>query len=117
MNSPVTWQETFGDLNGLRQALHQGTWLIRFNKVNGDLREMTCTLNAEYINAHTPITIYKPPRESKKALEDPFYEADRQERIAKLAKTNLSVFDIDKQAWRSMKVENIIGVFPSNKSL
>ncbi len=114
MNTPIGWKDAFGGLDGLRYALKQNAaWMIRFKKVNGEIREMVSTLYAPYINKHSIPTTPKPVKVSA----DPFAEADKAKRQAELLQTNLSVFDVDKKAWRSMKVENILEVNPVNIKL
>lgn len=109
--APKLWEETFGGLEGLRQALQTASvFSIRFKKVNGEIREMVSTLYAPFINRHTTPSTPK----LKKISDDPFVDADREERRAELYHTNLSVFDVEKKAWRSMKVENIESVNPAN---
>lgn len=59
---------------------------ITFTKVDGEQRRMWCTLNDTYI-----------PDASKPKNEKPLKEND----------SVIRVFDLDKQEWRSFRVENV----------
>lgn len=69
------------------KELHDGVTTVSFTKVNGERREMRCTLNEKYL----------PEREEKNR------EQTRKENPAVQ-----SVWDVDKGAWRSFRWENII---------
>lgn len=71
----------------LLDQLHTGVVTVSFTKVNGERRDMRCTLNEAHL----------PPREennkSQTRKENPAVQ---------------SVWDVDKQAWRSFRWENVI---------
>lgn len=76
----------------ISRLLHAGEVVVEFKKVNGDLREMPCTLKAELL----------PPQiidESSLAKES-----------KKVNDTILSVWCLDKQAWRSFRVDSVISI-------
>lgn len=74
------------------EALRENTLHITFEKVNGDLRGMSCTLMEKYLPAkeETPDNVEKKPRETNDET--------------------LIVWDLDKEAWRSIRIKSIIGV-------
>ena len=72
--------------NELVENLRFGIVTVVFKKVNGDLREMTCTLSRDVV----PPT---PPSNDKKPNKD-----------------IIPVWDTDKKAWRSFRLENIISI-------
>lgn len=72
-------------------ALHGGTLKLSFKKINGDIREMVCTLNPELLPPVPVVEATDKPKPERKKNPD-----------------NQSVWDIDKQAWRSFKWENVI---------
>lgn len=77
----------------LKETLKDGVATVTFKKVNGDVREMRCTLNEKLL----------PPRDEK----------------AKVKKDNpsiLAAYDLDKKAWRSFKVDQVILVTSEVKS-
>lgn len=63
---------------------------IVFRKVNGDLRKMCCTLD---------------PFELKSFIDD--YVKDESETTVK---SNIIVYDLDKTAWRSFKIDSLISI-------
>lgn len=70
----------------LSTMLAKGICQITFTKVNGEQRVMPCTLKEEFLpNKTTPTT-------------------------ASLNETNMAVWCVDKQAWRSFKVANVTDV-------
>ena len=66
------------------ERLHLGFCGVQFEKTNGELREMRCTLNSEYIDKHCT---YVKKTERTKAPRD----------------NVMSVFDCDKNEWRSIR--------------
>lgn len=72
-------------LQDLKQALNE-TWVrVEFTKVDGSHRSMLCTRNFAEIPAD-----HIPSGAGKKSND-----------------TMLSVFDLEKQGWRSIKIDNI----------
>jgi len=92
MNSCMT--EHYDELNSdkrrnyIKSMLKMDILKVAFTKVNGDLREMYCTLQEEFIPEH------------KK-----YYSSgdDGREKNMEV----LSVFDMEKADWRSFRIENI----------
>lgn len=66
----------------LREELREGIYNVSFTKINGDFRKMKCTLISSY---------YPEPSGTHKENSD-----------------ILSVWDIDKEDWRSFRIENVI---------
>lgn len=78
----------------LVEKLKQQTLVVKFNKLNGDFREMTCTLQEELL----------PPTEKTIPLSN-----------KKIKETNhevLSVWDLNAKGWRSFRVDRIVEVTP-----
>ena len=67
--------------------LHAGVTTVSFLKVNGERRDMRCTLNEGML----------PPRQTENATQSRKENPDVQ-----------SVWDVDKEAWRSFRWENVI---------
>lgn len=65
--------------------LKQGTYTVKFEKVNGEMRTMHCTRDTNYI----PINFH-PKGEGKTYVP-----------------TTVPVFDIDEDGWRSIRVDFI----------
>jgi hypothetical protein len=74
----------------LLNYLKEGNVKIQFKKVNGEIREMNCTLNENVVNGGNLIESSKT---SKKKNPDV-----------------IAVWDIEMNGWRSMRWENIIKV-------
>lgn len=70
----------------LKDALHNGVVVVSFTKANGESRDMRCTLRSDLIPA-TPIVEGKTPKK-----ENPDVQA---------------VWDMDKQAWRSFRLDSV----------
>lgn len=68
-------------------ALKNGVCTVTFTKVNGELREMPCTLREDLV-----------PKYERKT---PVKEATDKE------KATLSVWCVDKNAWRSFRVDSV----------
>jgi hypothetical protein len=66
----------------LIDMLQNNIYVIKFKKLNGETREMTCTLMEEFL----PTSKYKK------------------------TKNSISVWDTDKNAWRSFRYTNLISV-------
>ena len=73
----------------LTEQLNNGIVEIAFDKVDGTRRIMKCTLDQDYIKAHSEIK-------------------EQTENTRKSKEGVLVVFDTEKNAWRSMRVESII---------
>lgn len=68
-------------------VLRENTVTVKFEKVNGELREMRCTLQASQLPESKTVEV----TEEKSVMDI----------------TALRVFDVDKSAWRSFKWESI----------
>lgn len=75
----------------LRQTLTNGVFKVTFVKVNGELREMPCTLQANYLPV-TPVTEATKTREYNPEV--------------------LSVWCTDKSEWRSFRVMHVKFIEP-----
>jgi hypothetical protein len=76
----------------LSELLHTGECVVEFTKVNGEVRSMPCTLNADLI----------PPAPIKALTEG---------KILKVKKENpevMNVWCLDKKEWRSFRIANVI---------
>lgn len=69
----------------LLEQLETGVVEVHFTKVNGELRTMKCTLQSTYLPQQT----------------------DVEERTTKQNPDVLAVWDLDKNAWRSFRVESV----------
>jgi hypothetical protein len=73
----------------LIEALKKGTVTVTFQKIDSDeIRVMPSTLNQTVLNAHGQKTI----------IESVYPDSD-----------HLAVWSLDKEAWRSFRVETVIG--------
>lgn len=70
----------------LQESLRNGIYTIVFEKVNGEIREMRCTLGAAFL----PPLVESENKAPKKENPDV-----------------LVVWDLDKEAWRSMRIDSI----------
>jgi hypothetical protein len=73
----------------LTEQLNNGIVEIAFDKVDGTRRIMKCTLDQDYLKAHSEIK-------------------EQTENTRKPKEGVLVVFDTEKNDWRSMRVESII---------
>jgi len=76
-------------------SLKEGTCRVKFTKVNGDKRDMQCTLNDETIKQYSKIV---------DDLSDRMNAGDTKKKV------NLNVipvFDILAQDWRSFRVDSV----------
>ena len=78
-------------LNQINEQLRNGIVEITFDKVDGTRRVMQCTLDEDYIKAHS---------ESK----------EKSENTRAPKESVLVVFDTEKNDWRSMRVDSIISI-------
>lgn len=76
----------------LREALSRSVCRVTFTKVDGTIRTMPCTLREDII----------PPA----TRDDPV----TQKRTREVSDAVMVVYCTDKQAWRSFRVDNVIGV-------
>lgn len=79
---------TENEKNEILKGLHEGTLTVSFKKVNGDRRDMRCTLNETHI----------PPKTS----------SDKPSKARKQNPDVQSVWDINAKGWRSFRWENVI---------
>jgi len=78
------------DREGMVARLRAGTCRVVFEKLNGEMRDMTCTLKQDEIPGH---------HQPKTAI-------DEEEGVLKTI-TALKVFDVNADGWRSFRVENV----------
>ena len=74
----------------LKAQLQSNVKMVTFHKVNGDKREMRCTLNPSYLPETKPKAEGYVPKPVNKEI--------------------LAVYDLDEKAWRSFRIENILKV-------
>jgi hypothetical protein len=74
------------DVTNLKTALSEGVVKVSFTKVDGERRDMTCSLSSALLPQP------KIDSESKKRHNDDV----------------LAVFDTEKQAWRSFRIDSVI---------
>ena len=79
----------------IKSMLREGVYKITFTKVNGETREMPCTLKADML----------PEPKVTEAVEEP--KTERKENTE-----NLSVWCTDKNSWRSFKLANVVEIAP-----
>ena len=73
----------------LKENLSKSIAKVVFNKIDGTEREMTCTLMENYIPEKTVSIPHVPRRDNENVL---------------------AVWDCDKQAWRSFRLDSIINI-------
>lgn len=81
----------FGDMNekvALRDHLKAGVVTVRFKKKDGTVRDMRCTLKEDLVKN------YEKKSERVKAVNDDV----------------CSVFDLDKDEWRSFRYDSVISM-------
>jgi hypothetical protein len=78
------------ELNGdiLHDHLRHSVLMVSFDKVNGERRDMTCTLDRKYL----PID----------------QQADAV--VAKPTKASLAVWDLNANGWRSFRLDRVINI-------
>jgi hypothetical protein len=76
------------DKQSIKDALYTGKTTVGFTKVNGEKREMLCTLRPDLI-PETPVV---EGAEKTKRKENPDVQA---------------VWDLEKQAWRSFRFDSV----------
>lgn len=72
----------------LMEALHKNVVTIKFIKKDGTEREMKCTLQESFIS--------------------PYEKKTDREKLA--SETNISVWDVENQGWRSFRYDSVISV-------
>ena len=72
----------------LKEALHAKTLLVSFTKLNGERRDMQCTLN------HNRIPVSETTKTTSRSVST----------------HSLPVFDVNQNAWRSFRWDSIIEV-------
>ena len=75
-------------VDSIRLTLKSNICKVVFTKKNGDLREMICTLREDIVVPHEKTT----------------------DRVKEVNEEVLAVWDCEKNAWRSFRVDSIIGV-------
>lgn len=73
------------DYDTVKQMLRENILNVTFNKVNGELRVMKCTLKSDFI----------PQEFSPKSLKMENREA-------------VAVWDLEKSAWRSFRIDSLV---------
>jgi len=76
-------------LDMIKTFLRTNILEITFEKVDGTLRKMQCTLDANYISEH-----YTAPEKKTETVREPNPDV-------------LAVFDTENKGWRSMRVDKI----------
>ena len=74
----------------IQSALHAGVCSVTFTKVNGDERDMMCTLRSDIVPAATktdPIT---------------------QKKVRNINEEVLPVYDIKAEGWRSFRLDKVV---------
>jgi hypothetical protein len=74
----------------LKTLLHENILSVLFKKVDGSERAMLCTLDPE----HLPVLDKQ--------------EGDEVKKEKKQSDTNIAVWDLEKNSWRSFRVDSII---------
>ena len=74
------------------EVLEKYTALVKFKKLNGDMRSMKCTLVKGMIPSATK--------------EDTM----SQKKVRNLNEEVLAVWDVEKEGWRSFRLENIVSI-------
>jgi hypothetical protein len=80
----------------LIEALHKGPCTVTFTKVNGEVRVMPCTLQAELIPLQPIAAVVEGKAPRKVSLD------------------TVRVFCTDKQEWRSFRVDSVITLETNN---
>ena len=72
----------------LKEKLSQSVAKVVFNKSDGTLREMRCTLMSEFLPAKKELTEEVKPRKQNDDV--------------------VAVWDLDKESWRSFRLDSIV---------
>jgi len=78
------------DRSAMLNMLHEGTCQVTFTKLDGTKRVMKCTLKSEKINSLIDSGKLDAPGSSKQKSDEV-----------------ISVIDLDKDAWRSFRVDSV----------
>lgn len=70
----------------LLAGLKTSTMMVKFTKKNGEVRDMTCTLQESMLPARAESTVTRTPSSTD----------------------SISVFDTDKSAWRAFNLSSVI---------
>jgi hypothetical protein len=73
-----------------KEALHTGVYSVTFTKADGTTREMLCTLKEEFLPEVNPDTA-----SSRKENDDV-----------------VNVWDVEKDGWRSFRIDSVISFEP-----
>ena len=73
----------------LKEKLKNSTAVIEFRKVDQSIRKMNCTLSAQFL----PKSEVTDKEENKTIKDNP---------------NNMRVWDLDKEAWRSFRIDSIL---------
>jgi len=76
------------DVETLKKAINENIVQVRFEKKDGTIREMICSLN--------PVV-----------LKDLLPDEGSKESTKKINEDVLAVFDLDKKAWRSFRLDSV----------
>jgi len=76
------------DKDKLLEELRAGPVMVSFNKVDGERRDMLCTLSEDHLPTPTQQDNVKQARKENPAVQ--------------------SVWDVNKKGWRSFRWENVI---------
>jgi len=79
--------------DSIRSTLQSNICKVTFTKTNGELREMVCTLRDDIVVPHEKKT----------------------ERVKEVNESVMAVWDCEKNAWRSFRVDSIIEVFVNSE--
>jgi len=74
----------------LKKLLSENKLSVLFTKKDGEKRAMLCTLQADYL----PVTDKK--------------EGDEVKKVKKQSDENISVWDLEKNSWRSFRLDSLI---------
>jgi hypothetical protein len=88
----MTEEETAAARSSYNQFLKDHVASVTFRKVNGEMREMRCTLMPQYI----PETVNADPKSEK--------------RVREAADTVVVAYDLDKNDWRSFRVDSVVAI-------
>ena len=79
--------------DSIRSTLKLNICKVTFTKANGELRDMVCTLRDDIVVPHEKKT----------------------ERVKEMNESVMAVWDCEKNAWRSFRVDSIIEVFVNSE--
>jgi hypothetical protein len=83
------------DKHKIKTQLQTGVALVSFNKKDGTLRSMKCTLQPSLIPQLKPIS-------ESKSVDNPNSDC-------------LKVYDLEASGWRSFNMSNVISIFETNE--